>query len=373
MTGRPVTRTEWPSREPFGSYNYASRNQMCVAYLDGKTPSLVVERGTYNYITVAAYQYRKGRLRELWRWDNKHEPRRYWGQGAHIMHAADVNGDGRDEIILGSAVLASDGKALWSTGLGHPDSVYVGHIDPSLPGLQIYYNLETHNPRNGMRTVNARTGKILWGYDKPTVHIHSQGMCSPLDPKLPGCQCYGGERDFKEKLLAPRLQRQRAFDEGPGRPGHSHGVLGLEAVSADRSSFVDCLVSRPDAAAPAGRFFCGGGRHFGRLARGDYHHAARRDADLHHNNPRRGPPSMFDAGSALPHGRGDRRHGLLPGADDHLRPGDGEASRSWNWFPLTFAIGYHDAQSHDRTSRHARSAYRAAQRRDRPLAYRMPS
>ncbi|MGO8749213.1 MAG: hypothetical protein ACLQNE_24910 [Thermoguttaceae bacterium] len=199
MTGRPITRVDWPSREPFDSYNYASRNQMCVAYLDGKTPCLIVERGTYNYITVVAYEYHNRHLRELWRWDNKREPRRYWGQGAHTMHAADIDGDGRDEIILGSAVLDDNGTALWSTGLGHPDSVYVGQIDPSLPGLQIYYNLETHNPRNGMCLVDARTGKILWGHDQPTIHIHSQGMCSPIDPTYPGCQCYGGERDFKEK------------------------------------------------------------------------------------------------------------------------------------------------------------------------------
>ncbi len=88
---------------------------------------------------------------------------------------------------------------LWSTGLGHPDSVYVGHIDPSLPGLQVYYNMETNNLRNGMCLVDARNGKILWGYDQPTSHIHSQGMCSPIDPSLPGCQCYGGERDSPDK------------------------------------------------------------------------------------------------------------------------------------------------------------------------------
>ncbi|HQF14855.1 MAG TPA: hypothetical protein PLS55_13270, partial [Thermogutta sp.] len=40
-TGKPVTRTDWPSRELFPSYNYASRNQLAVAYLDGKTPSLI--------------------------------------------------------------------------------------------------------------------------------------------------------------------------------------------------------------------------------------------------------------------------------------------------------------------------------------------
>jgi hypothetical protein len=54
-------------RYDFSSYNYASRNQMCVAYLDGKTPCLIVERGTYQDIIVVAYEYHNRRLRELWR------------------------------------------------------------------------------------------------------------------------------------------------------------------------------------------------------------------------------------------------------------------------------------------------------------------
>ena len=203
MTGKAVTQVPWPSREGFGSgergYNYASRNQMCVAYLDGKTPCLVVERGTYNLIKLVAYEFRDRRLRELWRWDNSREPRRYWGQGAHWMHAVDLDGDGRDEVVIGSAVIDDNGTALWSTGLGHPDHAYVGHIDPALPGLQIYYGIEPGQAKNTMCLVDAKTGKILWGHDQPTTHIHSSGLVSDIDPKHPGSECYSGERDFKDK------------------------------------------------------------------------------------------------------------------------------------------------------------------------------
>ncbi len=45
MTGKEKARTAWLKRADFPGYNYASRNQMCVAYLDGKTPCLIVERG----------------------------------------------------------------------------------------------------------------------------------------------------------------------------------------------------------------------------------------------------------------------------------------------------------------------------------------
>ena len=67
MTGQEKARVDWPPREAFPSYNYASRNQLAVAFLDGKTPCLIVVRGTYNVIQVRAYQYRAGELGELWR------------------------------------------------------------------------------------------------------------------------------------------------------------------------------------------------------------------------------------------------------------------------------------------------------------------
>ena len=201
QTGKPLTRVDWPPRTPFGpkGYNYASRNQLGVAYLDGKMPCLLVGRGTYTTMTLVAYEFCCGKLHERWRWDNEKLGRTYRGQGAHWMHAADVDGDGRDEVVLGSCVIDDDGRALWSTGLGHPDHCYVGDIDPAHPGLEIYYGIEPRNTRNTMCLVDAKTGKILWGHDQPTQHIHSSGMCSDIDAAHPGAECYSGERDLKDK------------------------------------------------------------------------------------------------------------------------------------------------------------------------------
>lgn len=198
-TGKPITHVNWIPREPFGTYNFASRNQLGVAYLDGKTPCILMERGTYTAIILVAYEFHGGKLRELWRWDNRNESRKFRGQGAHWMHAADVDGDGRDEVAIGSAVIDDDGTALWCTGLGHPDHFYLGKIDPARPGLQIYYGIESRNKRNSMCLVDARTGTILWGHDEPTTHIHSSGLCADIDPAYPGSECYSGERDFKDK------------------------------------------------------------------------------------------------------------------------------------------------------------------------------
>jgi len=205
LTGKVRTRVAWPSRKLFGSgeraYNYSCRNQLGVAYLDGQTPCLIVVRGTYNVIVVVAYEFHRGKLRELWRWTNEGKPRKYWGQGAHWLHAADVDGDGRDEVVLGSAVLDDNGTALWTTGLGHPDHCYVGDLDPTRKGLEIYYGIESRQrERNGMCMVDAATGKILWGHQGPTRHVHGKGLCSDIDPRHPGAECYSADTDSQKKL-----------------------------------------------------------------------------------------------------------------------------------------------------------------------------
>lgn len=204
-TGKPITRVDWPSRDMFPNYNYASRNQLAVAYLDGKRPALIVLRGTYNVMVAIAYRFEREHLSEIWRWDNKGLERKFQGQGAHWTHAADVDGDGKDEIVLGSLVLDDNGKPLWSTGLGHPDHAYVGDLDPNRPGLEIYYGIETRQQRNGMCMVDAKTGEILWGYDGPTRHVHGQGMCSDIDPRYPGAECYSADTDPKKEFAWAKL------------------------------------------------------------------------------------------------------------------------------------------------------------------------
>ncbi len=194
-TGKEICHADWPARELFKEegYNRASRNHLCVAYLDGKTPSIIIDRGTYKRIVIEAWKFQNRRLERQWRWDNQNLPKPYQGQGSHMLQAADLNGDGRDEVLVGSCALGPDGKELWTTGLGHPDSNYMGKLDPARKGLQIYYNIETGQKSNTMCMVDAATGKILWGFNKPTKHIHSHGLCSDIDPAQPGWECYGAE------------------------------------------------------------------------------------------------------------------------------------------------------------------------------------
>ncbi|OGV62783.1 MAG: hypothetical protein A3K19_07605 [Lentisphaerae bacterium RIFOXYB12_FULL_65_16] len=198
LTGKQITTVPWPSREGFvgltHDYNYLCRNQLAVAYLDGKTPCVIALRGTYNLMKVEAYQLIKGRrLERVWAFSNDRLERKYWGQGEHFTHAVDVDGDGRDEVMLGSVMLDDNGCPLWTTGLGHNDAAYVSDVLPDRPGLEIYYIIERGQPKNGMCLVDARTGEIIWGYDKPTVHVHGAGMCADIDPSYPGMEGWGAD------------------------------------------------------------------------------------------------------------------------------------------------------------------------------------
>lgn len=193
MTGREIARAPWPDRKDFPDYNRASRNQLAVAYLDGKTPSLLALRGTYDRMRVDAYRLASGRLELLWRYDNKDLGRPYRGQGAHFTLAADVDDDGRDEVILGSAVLDDTGVPLWTTGKGHPDAAYLTDVDPQRAGLEIAYVMETRQKKGGLCLADARTGRLLWELDEPTGHVHGKGLCADIDPLHPGMEIYGAD------------------------------------------------------------------------------------------------------------------------------------------------------------------------------------
>jgi len=196
LTGKEIARAPWPARDAFDSYNHASRNQIAVAYLDGRTPCLITLRGTYGLMLAEAWMLEDGKLKELWKFSNKDLWGGTWGQGAHNCLCADVDLDGRDELILGSMVLDDNGSILWSTGKGHPDAHYYGDIDPKHPGLEIAYVIETRQQKEGgLNLVDAKTGKFLWQVQGATKHVHSRGICADLDVMHLGMEVYGADAD----------------------------------------------------------------------------------------------------------------------------------------------------------------------------------
>lgn len=205
-TGKEITRTDWVSRgnpadwgDPRG--NRVNRNLMGVAYLDGKTPSLLVCRGTYTLMRVDAYNLVGENLQQVWSWSGDDENPQVRGQGFHGLHAYDVDGDGKDEIIIGDAVLDDNGKILWNMNMGHPDICYLADIDYDREGLEIYYAFEAKQKENGICLVDPATGNIIWGIDFPTTHLHDWGMIGDIDPNEKGMELYAMEKDKSASYL----------------------------------------------------------------------------------------------------------------------------------------------------------------------------
>lgn len=193
MTGKEIARAPWPSREPYDNYNLSSRNFIITAYLDGKTPCLVILRGTYSVMVAEAWQLNNNKLEKLWDYSNEELGAKLYGQGAHTNYAVDLDYDGRDEIILGSAILDDNGSPLWTTGKGHPDGVFFGDLMPARPGHEIGYIMETPQKTDGICYVDAKTGKVLWGLDVPTNHVDGKGTCANVDPRYRGNEMAGSD------------------------------------------------------------------------------------------------------------------------------------------------------------------------------------
>jgi rhamnogalacturonan endolyase len=197
-TGELIDRAPWIELGKVQDWgdntgNRASRHMLGVAYLDGKTPSVLVVRGTYGTMKIDAWVLENRKLRKVWRWTNERAPFMYQGQGQHTIKTGDIDGDGMDEIINGSLAIDHDGKTLWGTGLGHGDRSYMGDIDPDRPGWEIWYTIEEPHPRNGACLVDARTGRIIFGADEPN-NDNELGSCmaADIDPSLPGLELAGG-------------------------------------------------------------------------------------------------------------------------------------------------------------------------------------
>ncbi len=205
LTGEEIARADWiPRGKPadWGDYtgNRMNRHMIGVAYLDGKTPSLLVLRGIYGLMKMDAWLLDRGRLEKVWSWSNYTSGWKYQGQGQHSIHVADIDGDGRDEILNGSIAISHDGRILWSTGLGHGDRFYVGDIDPNRPGLEVFYTYEDPHPQNGVSLWDARTGDLIWGLREETEDNQIRGgLCADIDPERPGMECWADRYFFTAK------------------------------------------------------------------------------------------------------------------------------------------------------------------------------
>lgn len=226
----PVQRTDdglmWgdyalPRIEPG---NRVDRFLAGVAYLDGRHPSAVFARGVYTRATLVAYTWNGTRLVRDWSVDSGWVPMTnpfndtphgrdgtdpefatLTTQGGHSLSASDVDGDGKQEIVYGSATIDDDGDLLSSSfdvlppgsgapgtrvRLGHGDAMHVTDIDPNHPGLEVYMVHENaaFAPYGGALR-DAASGEALFGTF--TGRDTGRGMVGDIIPEQPGLEVWG--------------------------------------------------------------------------------------------------------------------------------------------------------------------------------------
>ncbi|WP_394553414.1 rhamnogalacturonan lyase [Agromyces sp. MMS24-JH15] len=199
-----------------------------VAYLDGQHPSAVFARGYYTRTTIATYDWDGEHLAQRWFVDSGHVPLSnpfndgphgrdgtdpVYGtittQGDHSLSAADVDGDGRQEIVYGSATIDDDGGLLYSSfdvlppqspgagqvvRLGHGDAMHVTDIDPVRAGVEVWTAHEgaTGAPF-GSAMRDAATGATLFG--SYSGRDTGRAMIGDVRPDVPGIEVWASMPD----------------------------------------------------------------------------------------------------------------------------------------------------------------------------------
>ena len=175
--------------------NRADRFLAAVAYLNGKTPSIVMCRGYYTYVYLAAYDWDGKNLKQVWFSASDEEKctvtypdgstvtgeKTAYSQGNHNLATSDVDNDGKDEIVYGSAIIDDNGTVLSSTGRGHGDAMHVSDYDND--GVQEIYQVheDGHGVAADLRKYDKTVGETV---DLSVLYIYGdcgRGLIGNID------------------------------------------------------------------------------------------------------------------------------------------------------------------------------------------------
>lgn len=211
-TGEEIARTDLlPSRYPLESWlnsydeskttKRASHYALCVAYLDGETPSIVHFRGAWAACKVATWSIKDGEFELQWTVDceNKNTLDNLYNTGYHSIAVADVDYDGKDEIITGAAAIDDDGTIMYvvtaekedgtTVKLGHGDAFDVAVMSPDTYEYFVWACRETANLPVNIGLHSALTGEIVFGETKPKDTGRSRA--ADIDPTSRGWEMWG--------------------------------------------------------------------------------------------------------------------------------------------------------------------------------------
>ena len=188
-------------------------------FLDGRNPSIFLGRGCYTRHKMCALDVDPAThtLTQRWRWDNNggwNDP--WFGNGYHNFGIADVDEDGRDEIVFGSMIIDDNGKGLSTTGLGHGDAQHCGDFDPYRKGLE-FFACNEDEPNMNYR--NATTSKIY--YRSKGTTDDGRGLMGNFSNTFPGCM----GRSVNSPLISSVDDKELTGSGVPSTSGTNDGLF----------------------------------------------------------------------------------------------------------------------------------------------------
>ncbi len=165
---------------------------MQIGYLDGVKPSLVCwiknrnDDKSFNSYNVA-YTYENGEFVQQWQTGA-------YGAEAHQIRVADVNYDGKDEVLHMGYCLNGDGSLRYTVdNVVHGDRWYVGSFENSNNNNEMMgYGIQQDNA-NGLLEYfyNASTGELIWEHyaESGTADV-GRGNIGDIDPNYEGMEVW---------------------------------------------------------------------------------------------------------------------------------------------------------------------------------------